>query len=56
MTAVAALTGGSTGGGSAGGGIGNIASDLLGLKSTSDVFVGVLSSHTVQDKLIQNLI
>jgi capsule polysaccharide export protein KpsE/RkpR len=40
--------------GSAGpGGLGNIASDVLGIKSTSDVFVGVLSSRTVQDKLIQ---
>jgi capsule polysaccharide export protein KpsE/RkpR len=30
-----------------------IASDLLGMKSTSDVFVGILNSRTVQDKLIQ---
>ena len=35
------------------GGLGGIASDLLGLKSTSDIFVGILSSRTVQDKLIQ---
>jgi uncharacterized protein involved in exopolysaccharide biosynthesis len=35
------------------GGLGGIASDVLGLKSTSDVFVGVLSSRTAQDKLIQ---
>lgn len=34
-------------------GLSGIASDLLGLKSTSDVFVGILSSRTVQDKLIQ---
>jgi len=40
--------------GSAGaGGLGGIASDLLGLKSTSDVFVGILGSRTAQDKLIQ---
>jgi capsule polysaccharide export protein KpsE/RkpR len=41
--------------GSAGGlgGLGGIASDFLGLKSTSDVFVGILTSRTVQDKLIQ---
>src|SRR5260370_41460594 len=26
---------------------------MLGLKSTSDIFVGILSSRTVQDKLIQ---
>jgi capsule polysaccharide export protein KpsE/RkpR len=35
------------------GGLGGIAGDLLGLKSTSDLFVGILSSRTVQDKLIQ---
>ena len=37
----------------AAGGLGGIAGDLLGLKSTSDVFVGILGSRTVQDKLIQ---
>jgi capsule polysaccharide export protein KpsE/RkpR len=35
------------------GGLGGIASDLLGGKSTSDIFVGILGSRTVQDKLIQ---
>ena len=30
-----------------------MASELLGLKSTSDLLVGVLSSRTVEDKLIQ---
>jgi uncharacterized protein involved in exopolysaccharide biosynthesis len=35
------------------GALGSIASDMLGLKSTSDIFVGILSSRTVQDKLIQ---
>lgn len=35
------------------GGLGGIASDLLGLKSTSDIFVGILTSRTAQDKLIQ---
>jgi len=47
--AAAALSGG------AGGlsGLGGIATDVLGLKSTSDIFVGILSSRTVQDKLIQ---
>jgi uncharacterized protein involved in exopolysaccharide biosynthesis len=34
-------------------GLGGIASDVLGLKSTSDVFVGILNSRTVQDELIQ---
>jgi uncharacterized protein involved in exopolysaccharide biosynthesis len=36
----------------AAGGLGGMAGDLLGLKSTSDVFVGILTSRTVQDKLI----
>jgi capsule polysaccharide export protein KpsE/RkpR len=36
----------------AAGGFGGMASDLLGLKSTSDVFVGILTSRSVQDKLI----
>ena len=45
--AAAALTGG------AGGSVGSIASDMLGLKSTSEIFVGILSSRTVQDKLVQ---
>lgn len=35
------------------GGLGGIASDLLGAKSTSDVFVGILGSRTAQDKLIE---
>ena len=47
--AVAAMTGSA----SQLGGVGGIASDLLGLKSTSDVFVGILNSRTAQDKLIQ---
>jgi uncharacterized protein involved in exopolysaccharide biosynthesis len=34
------------------GGLGGIASDLLGLKSTSELFVGILGSRTVEDKLI----
>jgi capsule polysaccharide export protein KpsE/RkpR len=45
-SAVAAMSG-------AAGGFGGIAGELLGLKSTSDTFVGILSSRTVQDKLIQ---
>jgi uncharacterized protein involved in exopolysaccharide biosynthesis len=44
--AAAALSGGSSG-------LGGIASDFSGLKSTSEVFVGILTSRTVQDKLIQ---
>ena len=44
--AAAALSGGATG-------LGGIASEMLGLKSTSEIFIGILSSRTVQDKLIQ---
>ena len=35
------------------GGLGSLASEMLGVKSNSDIFVGILSSRTVQDKLIQ---
>jgi uncharacterized protein involved in exopolysaccharide biosynthesis len=35
------------------GGLGEIAGDLLGLKNTSDVFVGILSSRTVQNQVIK---
>jgi capsule polysaccharide export protein KpsE/RkpR len=35
------------------GGLGNMAGDLLGLKSSSEIFVGILNSRTTQDKLIQ---
>jgi capsule polysaccharide export protein KpsE/RkpR len=35
------------------GGLGSMASEMLGLKSNSDIFVGILASRTVQDKLIQ---
>jgi uncharacterized protein involved in exopolysaccharide biosynthesis len=35
------------------GGLGDMAGEMLGMKSTSDIFVGILSSRTVQDKLIQ---
>ena len=49
-TALAAM-----GSGGGGGALGGIAGDVLGLslKNTSDIFVGILSSRTVQDKLIQ---
>ena len=36
-----------------GGGLSSLASDFLGLKSSSDIFVGILTSRTVQDDLIQ---
>jgi uncharacterized protein involved in exopolysaccharide biosynthesis len=38
--------------GSSSSGLGAIAGDLLGLKNTSDLFIGVLQSRTVQDDLI----
>lgn len=44
--AMAALSGGSAG-------LGGLAGEMLGLKSTSDLLVGVLTSRTVADKLIQ---
>src|SRR5258708_3147768 len=44
-----ALAAAAMGGGA--GGLGGIAGDVLGLKSTSDVFVGILGSRTVEDKL-----
>ncbi|MGA2427165.1 MAG: Wzz/FepE/Etk N-terminal domain-containing protein [Candidatus Acidiferrum sp.] len=40
-------------GGTASGGLGAIANDVLGLKSTSDIFVGILASRTVQDEVIR---
>jgi uncharacterized protein involved in exopolysaccharide biosynthesis len=46
LAAVAAAVSGSSS-------LGGIANDALGLKSTSDIFVGILNSRTVQDKLIQ---
>ena len=36
-----------------GGGFGEIAGDLLGLKNTSDVFVAILNSRTVQNHIIE---
>jgi uncharacterized protein involved in exopolysaccharide biosynthesis len=51
LAMAAAAMAGAAGG--PGGGLGGIATDFLGLKSTSDVFVGILNSRTVLDKLIQ---
>lgn len=51
--AAAALSGSGAAGGLAAGGLGGLASELLGSKSTSDVFVGILKSRTVADELIQ---
>ena len=49
LAMVAAAMSGAAGGG----GLGSIAGDFLGLKNTSEIFVGVLNSRTSQDKLIE---
>lgn len=46
MLAAASISGAASG-------LGSMATDLLGSKSTSDVFVGILSSRTVQDHIIR---
>src|ERR1700692_943729 len=46
MAMLAALSG------KAGGGLGALAGDLMGLKSSGELFVGILESRTVQDRLI----
>ena len=43
---------GSGGGGSAAGGLAGFAGDLLGIKTSGSLFVGVLGSETVQDAVI----
>lgn len=48
-TAAAALSGGAMGVG----GLGGLASEMLGLKSTSDLLVGILASRTVADSIIK---
>jgi capsule polysaccharide export protein KpsE/RkpR len=35
------------------GGLASVASNVLGLKSTTDIFVGILGSRTVKDRLIE---
>lgn len=46
LVMAAAMTGGA-------GGLGTIANDLLGIKNNSDVFVGILGSHSAQDEIIR---
>jgi uncharacterized protein involved in exopolysaccharide biosynthesis len=51
---ISALSGGSAGsGGSSGGALTSIGSDLLGIKTTGDLFAGVLQSRTVENDLIE---
>jgi uncharacterized protein involved in exopolysaccharide biosynthesis len=55
MALLAGLGGGDTGGGSGGlggGGLAGLASDLLGMKNTGALFIGVLQSRSVQDRII----
>jgi uncharacterized protein involved in exopolysaccharide biosynthesis len=49
---LSAVAAGSTGGAIAGGGFSGIATDLLGLKTSGALFVAILNSRTVQDRLI----
>lgn len=49
LAAMAANTGGS----GASGALGGIASDLLGVKSSGALFIGILGSDTAQDRLIE---
>lgn len=54
LAMLAALTTKTTGSSSSsGGGLGPLASDLLGMKNSSALFIGVLRSNTVEDRLIQ---
>ncbi|HET6145871.1 MAG TPA: Wzz/FepE/Etk N-terminal domain-containing protein [Candidatus Acidoferrales bacterium] len=53
MAMLSAALGGRSGGGSGStGGIGAIAGDLLGMKTSTDLFIGILQSRTVEDDLI----
>jgi uncharacterized protein involved in exopolysaccharide biosynthesis len=50
LAMLAALT--AKAGGGSGGGLGAVAGDLLGVKSSGALFVGILKSRTVEDRLI----
>jgi capsule polysaccharide export protein KpsE/RkpR len=52
MAMMAALSGKAGAGLGSVGSVGSVAGDLLGLKSSGELFVGVLESRTVQDRLI----
>jgi uncharacterized protein involved in exopolysaccharide biosynthesis len=51
--ALLAVLGGKAGGEGGGGGLGAIAGDMLGIKSSGELFVGLLQSRTVQDNIIK---
>ncbi len=50
LAVLAALTGGQNGGG----GLTSIASDLLGVKTSGSLFISVLRSRTVQDRIVDS--
>jgi uncharacterized protein involved in exopolysaccharide biosynthesis len=52
LAALAALAKGGSGSGGGASDLGIMGSELLGMRTTSDLFVGVLGSRTVQDDLI----
>src|SRR5437660_165946 len=39
----------------AGGELGSLGSDLLGIRTSSDLFIGILHSRTIQDRLVDKL-
>src|SRR3954469_20508648 len=43
------------GGGGAGGGVMGLASQLLGLNTSGELFIGVIQSRTVEDRVIEKL-
>jgi capsule polysaccharide export protein KpsE/RkpR len=51
LSAMAGARGAATG--ASGGGLGEIAGSLLGMKSSGALFVGIIQSQTVQDRLIE---
>ena len=51
-TSSLAMAAAALGGGRAGG-LSEMAGDILGLKSTSDVFLGILTSRTAQDRIVE---
>jgi uncharacterized protein involved in exopolysaccharide biosynthesis len=53
MAALAAKAGGALSGASGGGGLAGVAGDLLGMKNTGALFIGVLRSETSQDRIIE---
>lgn len=50
---LAAALAAKAGGGAAGSGLGAIAGDLLGIKNTGALFIGILHSRTVTDRIVQ---